>query len=78
MENLLAAQMATNVDLMHVKRYLHSLKPTDWKAETNYFDMQSVIYFSVNGKKYKLVIPLDSKTSQIDYYIKDQLPELLL
>jgi hypothetical protein len=78
MKDLLHAQMATNIDLMQVKRYLHSLKPTDWSSETNYFDMQSIIYFTVDGKKYKLVIPLDSKTSQIDYYIKDQLPELLL
>jgi hypothetical protein len=78
MKDLLHAQMATNIDLMQVKRYLHHLKPTDWRSETNYFDMQSIIYFTVDGKKYKLVIPLDSKTSQIDYYIKDQLPELLL
>jgi hypothetical protein len=78
MKDLLHAQMATNIDMMHVKRYFHNLKATDWSSETNYFDMQSVIYFTANGQKYKLIIPLDSKTSQIDYYIKDQLPELLL
>ena len=78
MKDLLHAQMATNIDLMQVKRRLHHLKATDWHCETNYFDMQSVIYFTVNGQKYRLVVPLDSKTSQIDYYIKDQLPELLL
>lgn len=78
MKDLLHAQMVTNIDMMQVKRRLHHLKATDWTCETNYFDMQSIIYFTVNNQKYKLVIPLDSKFTQIDYYIKDQLPELLL
>jgi len=78
MKDLVHAQMATTVDMMHVKRYFHNLKATDWYCETNYFDMQSIICFTVSGQKYRLVVPLDSKTSQIDYYIKDQLPELLL
>ena len=78
MKDLLHAQLAATVDMMHVKRYFHNLKATDWRCDANYFDMQSVIYFTVDNQKYKLVIPLDSKLSQIDYYIKDQLPELLL
>lgn len=77
MNNLLAAQMTANVDLLYAKRAL-PLRATNWNYELNHYDMQTIITFSLDNNNYRLVLPLGSTKSQIDYYIKDQLPELLV
>ena len=80
MNNLLSIQMQSHGDMIQVRNALVHLKTmaTNWKVDTNYYDMQSIIAFTVNGTSYKLVIPINSSTQTIMYYIKDQLPELLL
>lgn len=78
MNELLGIQMQSHGDMLQVRNALANVKATDWKVEVDYFNMQSIITFKVDNTKYKLTVPINSKTSSINYYLRDQLPELLL
>ena len=80
MQNLTQIQLQSTADRVKLevilRRYLSKFKMM--KSEIDYYSMQTVITFEHNFSIYQLVLPIGTTDKQIEFYLKEQLPELLL
>ena len=78
MNDLLQANVQAHGDMVRLKELLKRFRANNYSVEVDHYSMQSIIFFSIDQHKYQLRVPLGTSYNQLDYYLKEQLPELLI
>lgn len=78
MNNLLQSNVQAHGDMARLKELLKRFRANKYSVEVDHYAMQSIVSFSIDQHRYQLRVPLGTSYSQLDYYLKEQLPELFL
>lgn len=78
MNSLLQTNLQAHADLVILKECLKRFRVQNLSVDVDYYTYQSIITFLVNDQPYIVRMPIGTPQSSFDYYLKDQLPELLI
>lgn len=78
MNNLLQANVQAHGDMVRLKELLKRFPVNNYSVEVDHYAMQSIVSFSIDQHKYQLRVPVGTSYNQLDYYLKEQLPELFI